>query len=399
MGTVAYMSPEQAQGMDVDSRSDIWSLGCVLYEMVSGQRPFLGQYDQALLYEIVHEETAPLTSVRAGVPMELEFIVGECLAKDRDDRTGTAQEVARKLRTLAEKLKSGRSTILHTAQMTGAVPATMTGAHTLNPAGTLPPDAVLMKRSSQRALPRPWPPSLRLAAMAGAGLSLPFSAVSAPSPASCCGASRSMRRAWWEGSRSPRTASTSLKRHWSADEEVSGAESLATGTSRGLCRGPGGIECALGRAGLFWSADSSSLGFSVGPNDYELKRVSINGGSPLKLCELPTKNPVEFFRGGTWSPDGERIVFASGGRLYEVAARGGQPQLLFDPGDDPLPYSSYPRFLPPGQGPTALAYTTGIDDWGEHNLSVLNLENGQRRDLGPGRQPVFAASGYSPRVA
>ncbi|MFT5434602.1 MAG: serine/threonine protein kinase, partial [Myxococcota bacterium] len=79
MGTVAYMSPEQAQGMDVDSRSDIWALGCVLYEMVSGQRPFLGQYDQALLYEIVHEQVAPLTSIRAGVPMELEFIVGKCL--------------------------------------------------------------------------------------------------------------------------------------------------------------------------------------------------------------------------------------------------------------------------------------------------------------------------------
>ena len=62
--------------------------------------------------------------------MELEFIVGECLAKDRDDRTGSAHDLARKLRTLSDKLRSGRSTILRT----GAVPATMTAAHTLNPA-------------------------------------------------------------------------------------------------------------------------------------------------------------------------------------------------------------------------------------------------------------------------
>ena len=75
MGTVAYMSPEQAQGMDVDNRSDIWALGVVLYEMVRGERPFQGEYDQALLFEIVHQEPEPLTGVRAGVPMELEFIV------------------------------------------------------------------------------------------------------------------------------------------------------------------------------------------------------------------------------------------------------------------------------------------------------------------------------------
>jgi serine/threonine protein kinase len=114
MGTVAYMSPEQAQGMEVDSRSDIWALGCVLYEMVAGQRPFQGQYDQALLYEIVQEQPAPLTGLRTAVPMELEFIVGKCLAKDRKDRTATAQEVGRELRTLSDKLKSGRSTILRT---------------------------------------------------------------------------------------------------------------------------------------------------------------------------------------------------------------------------------------------------------------------------------------------
>ncbi len=81
VGTAAYMSPEQIQGRDVDHRTDIWSLGCALYEMVAGVRPFKGEYDQALAYEIVQEEPEPLTAVRAGVPMELEFIVGKCLAK------------------------------------------------------------------------------------------------------------------------------------------------------------------------------------------------------------------------------------------------------------------------------------------------------------------------------
>ncbi len=131
MGTVAYMSPEQAQGIEVDNRSDIWALGVVLYEMVRGERPFQGEYDQALLFEIVHQEPEPLTGIRAGVPMELEFIVGKCLAKDREDRPGSTQEIVRDLRTLGEKLKSGRSTIMQAVSgpvgARHAVPAVVTG--------------------------------------------------------------------------------------------------------------------------------------------------------------------------------------------------------------------------------------------------------------------------------
>jgi serine/threonine protein kinase len=124
MGTVAYMSPEQAQGMTVDSRSDLWSLGCVLYEMVSGQRPFQGQYDQALLYKIVHEEPAALTGLRTGVPVELELLGSKCLAKDREDRFQSAKEIMVDLRTLSEKLKSGHSTVLRTTNAEAATPST-----------------------------------------------------------------------------------------------------------------------------------------------------------------------------------------------------------------------------------------------------------------------------------
>ena len=114
VGTVAYMSPEQAQGMEVDYRTDIWALGCVTYEMVRGQRPFQGVYDQALVYEIVNQEPEPLTGVRTGVPMELDWMIGKCLAKDREDRYNHAEDMMLDLRTLAEKLKSGGSTILRT---------------------------------------------------------------------------------------------------------------------------------------------------------------------------------------------------------------------------------------------------------------------------------------------
>jgi Tol biopolymer transport system component/predicted Ser/Thr protein kinase len=115
VGTVAYMSPEQARGLDVDHRSDIWSLGVVLYEMVAGLQPFRGQYDQVMLYQIENQEPEALSSMRSGVPAELEFIVGKCLAKEPHDRPAAAQEIARDLRALNKKLESGSPAMLRTA--------------------------------------------------------------------------------------------------------------------------------------------------------------------------------------------------------------------------------------------------------------------------------------------
>ncbi len=112
VGTVAYMSPEQAQGSEVDRRTDLWALGCVLYELISGQRPFQGQYDQAIVYSILNEEPQPLTGVRTGVPVELELLVGKCLAKDAANRYQNADDLIVDLRNLGEKLKSGKSTVL-----------------------------------------------------------------------------------------------------------------------------------------------------------------------------------------------------------------------------------------------------------------------------------------------
>lgn len=93
VGTVAYMSPEQAQGKRVDRRTDIWSLGVVLYEMVSGELPFRGEQDASLLYSIVNEPPRSLRNKKPPVPSELLRVIGRALNKDLDSRYQTAAEM------------------------------------------------------------------------------------------------------------------------------------------------------------------------------------------------------------------------------------------------------------------------------------------------------------------
>jgi serine/threonine protein kinase/tetratricopeptide (TPR) repeat protein len=86
LGTVNYMSPEQAAGEDVDHRTDIWSLGVVLYEIICGHAPFQGEYDQAVMYALMNEDPEPLTALRTGIPKELEHIVMKMLMKNPEKR-------------------------------------------------------------------------------------------------------------------------------------------------------------------------------------------------------------------------------------------------------------------------------------------------------------------------
>ena len=105
-GTAAYMSPEQSLAEDVDHRTDIWSFGVLLYEMVTGQRPFRGDYDQAVVHAILNTEPEPMTGLRTGVPMELERVATKAMAKRLDERYQHMDDVLADLRALKRSLES-----------------------------------------------------------------------------------------------------------------------------------------------------------------------------------------------------------------------------------------------------------------------------------------------------
>ena len=104
MGTVNYMSPEQARGLPVDARTDVWSLGVVLYEMVTGQQPFVGATPTDVIISIAGREPMPLASRAPEVPVQLERIVTKALAKDREERYQTAKDLLIDLKALRHEL-------------------------------------------------------------------------------------------------------------------------------------------------------------------------------------------------------------------------------------------------------------------------------------------------------
>lgn len=107
MGTTAYMSPEQAEGKAVDPRSDVFTLGVMLYEMAVGERPFKGDTQVSLMSSIIKDTPTAVTDLKKDLPRDLARIVGHCLAKDPEDRYQTAKDLRNDLRSLKTDLDSG----------------------------------------------------------------------------------------------------------------------------------------------------------------------------------------------------------------------------------------------------------------------------------------------------
>ena len=107
LGTVAYMSPEQAEGKKVDARSDIFSFGAILYEMLSGQRAFKGESTPATLAAVINLEPRPLSNLPPGVPQAVERLVSRCLRKDLSRRAQHASDIKLALEELRDDSTSG----------------------------------------------------------------------------------------------------------------------------------------------------------------------------------------------------------------------------------------------------------------------------------------------------
>jgi tRNA A-37 threonylcarbamoyl transferase component Bud32 len=109
MGTVSYMSPEQARGLPADRRSDVFSFGVVLYEMVTGSLPFTGASALDTLHAIAYAPTQPVTTLRAGLPYALQKVIDRCLEKSPDQRYQDLRDAAAELRTVKRAVESGVS--------------------------------------------------------------------------------------------------------------------------------------------------------------------------------------------------------------------------------------------------------------------------------------------------
>jgi Tol biopolymer transport system component len=347
IGTFPYMSPEQIEGKDLDGRSDIFSLGAVLYEMLTGHRAFEGNSQAAVIGAILKQEPKPISSFQPLTPPLLDRLLRACLAQDPDERIQTAHDVKLQLQWIAEG-QPGEAQ---------RVPA---GAKRWPRERWLLATAVLLllmaggvawwQASNKRLRPMYFHTSVPFAAN-DLALSLDGRMLAVVA----------------------HSAQVNDDVLWAY--EVGGRRTLALAGTQGASY-------------PFWSPDGRFIGFFA---DGKLKKVDVSGGQVQVLCDAPNG------RGGTWNRDGV-IVFSPEGLagLYRVSSWGGSPVEVTKRDASRLEQSHrWPVFLPDGKHFLYLSLPAGVGE-GEHNAIFLgSLDSPERRLLVSTRfNAAYAEPGY-----
>ncbi len=343
VGTAFYMSPEQVQGLDADHRSDIFSLGVLMFEMLTGQLPFKGVHETAVSYEIVNVDSPPMSSINPEIPPELDAVVLDCLEKDPKERTQAASQVALELKryrressrqrasriTATRPVRSGSSTVhqvpatgdeasarrnrwpIRTILLAAGIPLAAAAGYLLSITASASPEKPLMIRAS-------------IESPSGNQLDNDFGGHLAVSP---------------DGTLLVFAAidSGGTSRLWLRPLSSSEAKPLA------------GTE---GASYPFWSPSGKEIAFFTST---KLRKVDLLGSPPLDVADVPQG------RGGAWSPNGTIVLSPVIGEvnLFAVPSGGGELKQLTSFDSSARFYPRYPSFLPDGNHFVYVGYAGG----------------------------------------
>ncbi len=344
LGTIHYMAPEQVEGKDADHRADIWALGAVLYEMLTGERPFQGGTAASVMGAILKDSPAPVSTRQALTPSVLDFIVERCLAKDADERWQSVADVGRQLRWLASEVGKPLQPAVTSSRPSRVVPWLVAAA-----GGLVGLVALLVPR---QAVPPVASMPIRVEARLTDGASLvtdrgPAFALS-PDGSVVAFVARRLGDV-------PRLFVRRLDQL--AVVELKGTEDART---------------------PFFSPDGQWIGFfTVG----RLKKVPVQGGEITVLCDAPNG------RGANWGDDGT-IVFsphtAAGTTILRVSENGGMPSAITTLRAGEAAHR-WPQMLP---GSRAVIYSTS-ENLGNHNDGLVMVQ-----PLPSGEPKAIVTGGY-----